>query len=305
MNGNAPVQISALSLVCPIHKTTLVRIGERLRCSHCERFYEEIEINGSQVLDFRAQDRESKARIDFRLPMDIVSEQDGWKNYGKATRARFKTLSREQFRKRFSAKLQKEVAFYFDSLLRERGSEARILDLGCGTAATRVFLQSLGFRNIVCVDWMHENADFLVDAHRMPFGDGHFDMIVSTAFLEHLYNPFVAFNEMARVLNQEGMLIASGSFWESWHGKSCFHCTPAGLEILCRSSGLRLEDVWSGWGFIPSVCSHALGLSGFKRHTYFAQSCFDWLLRVMRGKDFVRKHKFRTSGSFGLFARKL
>ena len=305
MTGSAPVETIVPDLVCPIHKTDLVGIEDGFGCSHCDGFYEKIEIDGSHILDFRARDRESSTRIDFRLPTEAISEQDGWKEYGKASEADFKTFSREQFRKRFNTKLQKEIAFYSDFLLKERGPESRILDLGCGDASTRIFLQTLGFRNIVCVDWMHRNADFLVDVHRMPFRSNYFDMIVSTACLEHFYNPFVAFHEVARVLNSEGMLIASGSFWESWHGRSCFHFTPGGLEILCRSSGLGVEDMWSAWGFIPSVSSHALGLSRFKRFTYFVQSCFDWSLKVVFGKDFARKHKFRTSGSFGLFARKL
>jgi len=110
---------------------------------------------------------------------------------------------------------------------------------------------------------------------------------------------------MSRVLNSKGILIASGSFWESWHGNSCFHFTPGGIELLCQFSDLKLLDMWSGWGFIPSVSSHAFGLGKFKRVTYQLQRLFDFTLTLLAGHITSKKHKFKTSVSFGLFAQKV
>ena len=292
-----------VNYICPIDKLDL-QVKEFGFVSSSGIEYKTVNIDGTEVFDFRCLDLTSSVSLEFQLPVDIISEIDGWKNFGKATEANFKSLSREQFRKRFGTKLQKEVAYYLDFLFIKKGKTARILDLGCGDGATRNFLNSIGFEDVTCVDWYHKNADALVDVHRLPYKSGTFDLILTTACLEHFYNPFVAFSEMSRVLTEDGMLIASGSFWESWHGDSCFHSTPAGLKILCQSADLELEDVWSGWGFLPSIASHAFGLSKFKRITYFLQRVFDLLVREIAGKDAVKKHKFRTSGSFGIFAVK-
>ena len=69
-----------------------------------------VEIDGSHVLDFRARDKESSTTLCFELPMDAISEQDGWKKYGRASDAHFKTFSRTQFRKKFG-----KINFRFDT----------------------------------------------------------------------------------------------------------------------------------------------------------------------------------------------
>lgn len=289
--------------VCPLENVELIE-KDCLYVSKNGREYRKILIEDTEVADFRCLDVRSTVSLQFELPVQIISEVDDWKRFGIATEADFQTLSREEFRSKYGTKLQKEIAFYFDVILREKGSSIRILDLGCGDGATKKYLNSLGFDNVTSVDWYHKNADALVDVHRMPFKESSFDVILTTATLEHFYHPFVAFSEMSRVLSDDGRLIASGSFWESWHGDSCFHSTPAGLKILCDSAELTLLDVWSGWGFIPSVSSHALGLSRFKPVTYFIQRVFDNVLRLIKGPELVKQHRFRTSGSFGIYAVK-
>ena len=154
------------------------------------------------------------------------------------------------------------------------------------------------------MDYKSSGAEYLVDAHRLPFAPETFDLILTTATIDAFYHPFAAFHEMNRVLKKSGVLIASGSFWEGWHGISCFHCTPGGLKLLCESAKLELRDVWSGWGFIPAVSSYALNMHNFRRLTYALQRGFDAVLRRVAGPETAKKHRFMTSGSFGLYARK-
>ncbi len=80
------------------------------------------------------------------------------------------------------------------------GPDSPILDLGCGNGGTRRYLQSLGFKNVLAVDWSSSGAEVLVDAHRLPFSSNSFKMVISTAIFEHLYNPFLAISEVGRVL---------------------------------------------------------------------------------------------------------
>lgn len=263
---------------------------------------------GERVPDFRLHERSETVSIEFRLPHRTLPP-DKIQQFGRATEARFECPSREEIRKVYGTKLQKEVLYYVQQVYDRLGPEAIVLDLGSGSGGTRRYLESVGFTRIVSVDYwssdaeyLVETVDYLADVHRLPFRDGAFDLIITTATLEHFYNPHVAFHEMRRVLKPEGSLIASGSFWERWHADSCFHFTPNGLWLLCRSAGLQLHDLWSGWGFIPAIFSHALGTRKFRDFMYGVQSLFDAVFRRIRGPEWVKMHRLKTSGSFGIYA---
>lgn len=291
-------------LVCPLDKGELIPQPQGLICKVCNTKYYQAEVDSkSNNLDFRCLSHKSQVSIEFQIPQPFLSEQQ-IKNLGYATRVEYKCISREEIRDKYQTKLQKEILYYIAQIRSELGSNIKALDLGCGSGGNRSYLNSVGIENVISVDYSSPEADILVDAHRLPFKDSSFNFILTTATIEHFYNPFIAFAEISRVLKPGGALIASGSFWESWHDQSCFHFTPNGLFILCNSAGLTLEDLWSGWGFIPSISSHALDLRKFKKYTYKLQDLFDAFLRLRWGNDFAFKHRLKTSGSFGIYARK-
>lgn len=256
-----------------------------------------------RIPDLRCLGDPGRVVLAFEVPATLLGA-NRIAGFGRATRADFQTLSREEIRQRFGTKLQKEILFYLHRTLVEAGPSATILDLGCGSGGSKRYLRSVGFERVLAVDYWSAAAEYLVDAHRLPCRDGSFDLVLATAALEHFYNPFVAMAEISRVLRRGGVLLASASFWESWHGRSCFHFTPDGLHVLCEASQLSLEDLWSGWGFLASVPAHALGLGRFKPALYRLQSAFDTALRALRGSDAAFQHRLRTSGSFGIYARK-
>src|SRR5204862_87046 len=76
---------------------------------------------------------------------------------------------------------------------------ANLLDLGCGPRDQAVPVEYCGLR-YVGLDFKSSSADILADAHAIPFQDGAFDVVLSYAVLEHLYHPFLAALEVARVL---------------------------------------------------------------------------------------------------------
>ncbi len=291
---------------CPIDKRALIQKEDTLICSCCHLRFSQVDVEGKRnVYDFRCFNQVNKVQIEFNVPQSLLDlDSETIKRFGFATKVDFKCLSREEIRKKFGTKLQKEILYYIEKTYFKVSSDARILDLGCGTGGNKNYLNSIGFKNVISVDYWSVGADYLVDVHRLPFDNSSFDLILTTATLEHFYNPFIAFAEMSRVLKSGGVLVASGSFWESWHGQSCFHFTPNGLFVLCQSANLILEDLWSGWGFIPSISSHAFGLERWKFVTYKFQDVFDFLLKLLKGNDAVLRHRLRTSGSFGIYCIK-
>jgi len=292
-----------IELRCPLDGGSISESPEGMACRRCSASFPLVDTGQRQVPDFRCRGVSTDISLTFTIPQTPL-RTGSVERFGAATAAGFACPSRETIRKRYGTKLQKEILYYIDMLAGQAGKGAVILDLGCGSGGNKKYLESIGFHNVVPVDFMSPGADYLVDAHRLPFAPETFDMVLTTATLEHFYNPYIAYTEMARVLKPGGMLIATGSFWDKWHSDSCFHCTPGGIDLLCRFAGLELCDMWSGWGFIPSVCSHALGLEKFKRATYMLQKFFDCAVTRFAGRAACKKHRFRTSGSFGLFARK-
>lgn len=120
----------------------------------------------------------------------------------------------------------------------------RVLDLGCGPKDQKVPIEYLGYRYLG-VDYSSKVADFLADAHSLPFKENSFECVFSYAVLEHLHNPFVAISEIERVLTDGGIYIGSVSQGEPFH-ESYFHHTAWGfLSLLASTKSMRPIQLWA------------------------------------------------------------
>lgn len=104
-----------------------------------------------------------------------------------------------------------------------------VLDFGAGNGAQTLELQKVGCRVVACdIDqadlevlsrYLKENrietvAPVHYDGSTLPFGDGHFDAVVSYAVLEHVQDEAKALSEIHRVLKPGGdFLIAVPNKW--------------------------------------------------------------------------------------------
>ena len=132
----------------------------------------------------------------------------------------------------------------FMSLIQSRlNSPGKILDLGCGPRDQATPIEYLG-HDYLGVDYASPEADFLVDAHRLPFASGSFDCVFSFAVLEHLYNPYIAIQEVDRVLRPGGLYLGTVSQGEPFHD-SFFHHTAWGfISVLTSTSRLKPIAIW-------------------------------------------------------------
>jgi SAM-dependent methyltransferase len=292
-------------LRCPLDKGMLAEMDGEIRCRECGQLFPEVEVRPKHpVLDFRCLDRTNRVALEFSIPHAVLTPEKV-ETFGRATKAKFRCPSRSVIKKTFGTKLPKECMYYAHEMFRRVSTDGLVLDLGCGSGGSKRYLQAVGFSDVIAVDYMSTGAEYLVDVHRMPFHDASFDVILTTATLEHFCNPFVAFAEMSRVMKPSAALIATGSFWEAWHGHSCFHFTPDGLHVLCQAVGLELEDLWSASGFLPSVAFHAFRSRRLRSVARVLQVVFDWTRRWTRGRTAAVYHRLETSGAFGICARKL
>jgi len=191
-------------LVCPIDRTQLSIDERQWFCTKCGFRPSSHEIEGRFVPDFRALDSPQTIQASFDIPVTPLIRKEAVRKYFKAINQNFDHYSRRQLRKKFGTKLSKGIQFYCQKHLLDFGPDSPILDLGCGNGGTRRYLQSLGFQNVLAVDWSSRGAEVLVDAHRLPFSFNSFQMVISTAVFEHLYNPFLAISEVGRILRPGG-----------------------------------------------------------------------------------------------------
>lgn len=139
----------------------------------------------------------------------------------------------------------------FSAILAAAPAGGVLLDLGCGPRDQAACAEHLGF-NYVGVDYGSESADMLSDAHALAFGDATIDVVLSYAVLEHLYNPFIASAEVARVLKPGGLYVGTVSQGEPFHG-SYLHHTSWGFIHVMQSAGLEVERLWDSYDTLHSL----------------------------------------------------
>ena len=131
-------------------------------------------------------------------------------------------------------------------------AEGKVLDLGCGPRDQASPIQYLGHQ-YVGVDYSNQAADFLADAHAIPFKNETFDCVLSYAVLEHLHNPFICAQEIERVLKPGGVYIGTVSQGEPFHG-SYFHHTAWGFVSLISSvTKLKIKRIWASCDTLASL----------------------------------------------------
>jgi len=85
-----------------------------------------------------------------------------------------------------------------------------LLDIGSGQRRLREGMINLDLFPL-------QNVDIVADAHHLPFRDSSVDGIHCDAVLEHVQDPYIAVQEMSRVLRRGGMIIAWVPFIAHYH----------------------------------------------------------------------------------------
>jgi len=117
-----------------------------------------------------------------------------------------------------------------EKFLEKYSTDVRVLDIGSGGSAYGKY-----FPNRISIDIDPlRNPDIVGDAHKLPFKDGEFEIILCTEVLEHLTDPRLAISEMRRVLAKDGTLILTTRFVYPIHDSpgDYWRFTRYGLEKL-------------------------------------------------------------------------
>jgi len=132
-----------------------------------------------------------------------------------------------------------------------------VLDLGAKSNRDKELVESLGGRYIA-VEIAATDAMILGDAHAIPLLGQSVDIVMSMSVFEHLKNPYLATQEVNRVLKPGGHFIGIVGFLESVHGLphgSYFHHSYLGIYTLLTASKFKVLYLATlqGWSAIHAI----------------------------------------------------
>ena len=92
-----------------------------------------------------------------------------------------------------------------------------------------------------------KNVDVVLeDPYRFPFEDNSVDVAISGQAFEHIEFFWLTFEEMARVLKQDGILVLIAPSAGPVHRfpLDCYRFHPDGFKALAKHAGCKLLEVW-------------------------------------------------------------
>jgi 2-polyprenyl-3-methyl-5-hydroxy-6-metoxy-1,4-benzoquinol methylase len=157
------------------------------------------------------------------------------------------------------------LKFLVDYLKSSRTLEShpRVLDVGCGFGVFILFMQEYGLKaegldqSFDTVDFARKQLGLKVHAgsifnHDLP--EHHYDVITSTAVMEHLINPLRALKQMRRFLKRDGILFVNTldlrgmvlrTGIDRWFKfVHTFYYTNVTLSSLIQLAGFEIIKTW-------------------------------------------------------------
>ena len=129
----------------------------------------------------------------------------------------------------------------------------KLLDVGCGNKPYAGIFEARVQQYIGLEKGRtrYKHADVWGDVLALPFRDGTCDTVLCNQVLEHVPQPQLAIDEMARVLRPDGYLILTAPHIWGLHEvpHDYFRFTPYGLRHLAEESGLTVHTTRALAGF--------------------------------------------------------
>ncbi len=154
--------------------------------------------------------------------------------------------------------------------------DSRILDVGCSSGILLEKLREQGYEHLYGIDISEESIAiarerglqnvFVMDATRMDFPSGTFDVLISSDSLEHIEDDAAVAREFFRLLRPGGRLVLyvpAHEFLWSGHDVVNHHFrrySRGRLKKLIEGAGLTAEQAgyWNATLFLPALLKRGL-----------------------------------------------
>ncbi|MFN2385466.1 MAG: methyltransferase domain-containing protein [Thermoanaerobaculia bacterium] len=291
-------------LCCPYCHGRLNRSAASLSCPQCK---EDFPLRNGR-LDFLLR-RDVVRHLDFRVGNDRP-RPDGFPFTYPMSPPREDWIPSEKW-----TQLRRPQVTLLKYVPRPTRRPSFALDLGCGSAKDRAFIESLGYVYVGC-DPFNERAPMMADAHALPFRDGSFGVVFALTVMEHFQNPFVATAEIRRILEPGGRFIGTVEQLVPFHMDSYYNMTQYGIYNVLAQTGLDPLCIspatgWTGvvahysgsyWRGVPKKVRLAIARSQDR----FSRSLWTLRARIKREPtdDLVKDWMLKFAGGFKFVAER-
>ena len=121
-----------------------------------------------------------------------------------------------------------------------------VLEIGCGEPMRKLTGEMAKItRNnkYIGLDKINYGQSLIADAHNLPLRENSIDFVLCRAVLEHLAQPFMAVDEIYRVLKPGGSCYVTVPFIYRYHGtkesNDYFRFTDEGVKLLFKDFRLK------------------------------------------------------------------
>ena len=291
-------------LRCPYCLNSLIPSDDGASCSRCREIFP---IDENRKLDLRIK-KSKRVSLEFELGERPTEVHESALRVLKDRGFSFPS----KIPKHIYKKLQGELLPYLPDA--SEGPKI-VLDVGCEESIYKAPFQDLGWTYVGTDILSSPDVSFVSDAHALPVADGYFDLVLANNLLEHLWYPFVAVREFARVLKPGGRLLGVASFLEPFHMDSHYHHTHLGVYNMLSYAGLEVElisaspdwDVFRAlatMGFIPRAPAFLINILFIPVRFLYALL---WGAKSLMDKAGTRgkwDRLMRKAGSFSFVAKK-
>ncbi len=136
--------------------------------------------------------------------------------------------------------------------------------LPAGEFALNVGAARSPFKNVKCLDINPESgADFIADAHALPFADASWSLVISQEVLEHVRDMDRCVAECFRVLKPGGIFFCQMPFILGYHAvpTDYWRCTQQGMHELLTRAGFEIVEMSVSGG--PAFAYHRVATEFF------------------------------------------
>ncbi len=289
-------------LRCPYCLCHIEKENDYAICQGCKEMFNYDE-NG--IIDLRLK-KPKQVNLNFELgKKEKMGDQDFFQNF----KVRYPN---HPIPNSISKGLQWELCSYFPKVLNEK---LFVLDVGCENSKYRKICEYIGFHYVGTDVNSSPYLSFLSDAHALPVANGYFDLVIAYNLIEHLKYPFVAIQEIARVLKPGGMFVGVVSFLEPFHWVSYYHHTHFGIFNLLMFGDFKIQFIapsphwdvfkaFSTMGFIPKAPKFLIDIFLLPIKLFYT---FWWKIGVFiyrSDHEIKLKQHFTKAGSYSFVARK-
>ncbi len=186
------------------------------------------------------------------------------------------------------------------SILISKYAGGMLLDLGCGNVSLYEMYKDK-VSGIYCADWPNSFhtitfQDFHLNLnHPFPIKSETFNTIILTDVMEHIANPLILWNELARILRPGGRIIIGVPFFHIIHEEpyDYFRYTEYRLRLFCSENKLKILELYSYGGSLEIIFDIiAKHISKFK-----IISKIHFILASVIINSFIGKKIFRLTAS--------